>query len=192
MFKYITPTERFDFAVQEVIKNEGGFSNNPNDPGGATNYGISLRFLKEMNIHIDADPDIDIDDVKAISFTDAKELYKKYWWDKYHYEAINSLAVATKIFDIAVNMGAKQAHKIIQIACQYCGYSDLKIDGLLGGKTLAGLNEISLCGREGILRNEIIEHQEWFYEHLVENDSRLKVFLKGWLNRANWWPNVPA
>ena len=186
------PQGRFDFAVNAVLKHEGGFSNHPNDPGGATNYGISLRFLKEMNIHIDDDPDINIDDVKEIYFTDAIEIYKKYWWDKYHYEAINSLAVAAKIFDMAVNMGSKQAHKLTQRACQYCGHSEIEVDGILGAKTLAALNEISLHAREDDFRYELVDEQKWFYEHLVENDSRLNVFLKGWLNRAAWWPNVPS
>lgn len=186
----LTPQQRFDFAVNAVLKHEGGFSNNPNDPGGATNYGISLRFLKEMNINIDHDPDIDINDVKNIHASSAIEIYKKYWWDKYHYEAINSLAVAAKIFDMAVNMGSKQAHKFTQRACQYCGHSELEVDGILGAKTLAALNEISLHGREDDFKYELIHEQKWFYGHLAANDSRLNVFLKGWLNRAAWWPNV--
>src|SRR5690606_28086497 len=110
----------------------------------------------------------------------AKAIYKKYWWDKYHYEAINSLAIATKILDMAVNMGAKQATELVQKAANWCGHN-LKEDGILGAKTLAAINEISLHGREDEFMDEIIDQQKWFYEHLAEDKPVLNVFLKGWL-----------
>jgi lysozyme family protein len=185
----LTPSDRFNFAVQAVLKHEGGFSNDPKDPGGATNYGISLRFLKEMDIDFNHDGQINIDDVKEITFSDAVEIYKKYWWDKYAYEAINSLRVSTKIFDMAVNMGAVQAHQIVQESCSYCGHQ-LVPDGILGVKTILSLNEISLHGREQDLMDEIVNNQKWFYEHLAEKYPSLKVFLKGWLNRAAWGINA--
>ncbi len=187
----MTPQKRFDFAVNVVLKHEGGFSNNPNDPGGATNYGISLRFLKEMGIDVNHDGLININDIKEIHFSDAIDIYKKYFWDKYHYEAINSLAVATKIFDMSVNMGPLQAHRIVQEACHYNGHQ-LNIDGILGPKTLAALNEISLHGREEDLMNDIVDGQKWFYDHLAEDHPTLQVFLKGWMNRANYIPTSPA
>lgn len=190
MYDALTPQERFDKAVSVVLQHEGGYSDNPSDPGKATNYGISLRFLQEMGIHINHDDHININDVKEIHFTDALEIYKKYWWDKYHYEAINSLGVATKIFDMAVNMGGLQAHKIIQEACRYCGYSEVQVDGILGEKTLSALNEINFHGRELDLMDEIIDSQKWFYERLTQEHQGLKVFLKGWLNRASWRPDV--
>lgn len=186
----LTPSGRFDYAVKHVLEHEGGFSNDKNDPGGATNYGISLRFLKEMDIDFDHDGDIDIQDVKNIHFTDAIDIYKKYFWDKNHYEAINSLEIAAKIFDIAVNIGASRAHKIAQKGCTYCGHKDLKIDGILGPKSFAAINEITTHGRQSDLMDEIVNEQKWFYEHLTEDNPKLKVFLKGWLNRAAWVPDV--
>ncbi len=180
-----TAQKRFDFAVKEVLKHEGGFSNNPSRTGGATEYGISLRFLQEMGIDINHDDQINIKDVKDVHFSDAVDIYKKYWWDKYDYNAINSLPVAAKIFDMAVNMGASQAHRIVQESCNYLGY-DLDVDGILGAKTLFALNEITLHGREEDLMLELIDNQKWFYEHLAEENPSVRVFLKGWLNRAAW------
>jgi lysozyme family protein len=188
MTTLLTPEQRFDFAVKAVLKHEGGFSNNPEDPGGATNYGISLRFLKEMGIDFNHDGFIDINDVKEIYFTDAIDIYKKYWWDKYHYEAINSLAVASKIFDMAVNMGPSQAHKIAQESCNHCGYQ-LVTDGILGPKTIAALNELCLHGREEDLMIELVDNQKWFYQYLVEENTKLKPFLNGWISRAAWRPD---
>lgn len=180
----LTPKKRFDFAVQNVLNHEGGFSDNPNDPGGYTNHGISLRFLKEMDIDINHDDSIDVNDIKGIYFTDAIEIYKKYWWDKYLYDAIKSLALATKIFDMAVNMGPLQAHKIVQRACKQCGQPNIKVDGILSERTFFAINEISSTGHEPELMSAIVQNQRLFYQKLVDNYPQLKVFLKGWLNRA--------
>lgn len=190
MGQIMTPQKRFDFAVNVVLRHEGGFSNDKNDRGGPTNYGISLRFLNEMGIDLNHDEQIDIDDIKEVHFSDAIDIYKKYFWDKYHYEAINSLAVATKIFDMAVNMGSRQAHKIAQISCGSCGHSGLVVDGILGPKTLGALNEISLHGRESDLMDELVNEQKWFYQYLAEHNPNLRIFLKGWINRAAYVPIV--
>jgi len=180
MDKILTPAERYNFAVGTLLGHEGGYSNNPADPGGATNFGITQRELTRCYARLKLPAD-----VKLLTKPQAKIYYKFEWWDKYHYEAINSLYIATKIFDMAVNMGAQQAHILAQRACNWCGH-DLKVDGILGGKTLGALNEITLHNREEDLKGELINEQKWFYEHLVEEKPTLKVFLKGWLKRAEW------
>jgi lysozyme family protein len=176
---------RFQKAVSVVLDHEGLFTNNPSDPGGATNYGISLRFLKNYGIDINDDGQINLKDIEELKPSQAQEIFKKYWWDKYNYDAINSLYLATKIFDMAVNMGAQQAHKLVQEALSYCGHK-LEVDGVLGSKTLAAINEVILHNREDDLKYEIQEEQKWFYEHLADDKPALKVFLKGWLKRASW------
>lgn len=181
----LTPQDRYNWAVNVILEHEGLFSENYDDPGGATNYGISLRFLKEYGIDINDDGQINLMDVKSLTLNEVKKIYKQYWWDKYHYEAINSLYIATKIFDMAVNMGAQEATILTQRACNACGHN-LKVDGILGGKTLGALNEISLHGCEEDLKYELQEEQKWFYEHLCEEKPELKVFLNGWLSRAEW------
>ncbi len=177
--------DNFNSAIAVVLEHEGLFTNIPQDPGGGTIYGISLRFLKNYGIDVNDDGQINLKDIEALELSEAREIYKKYWWDKYNYQAINSPYLATKIFDMAVNMGAQQAHKLVQEALSYCGHK-LEVDGVLGAKTLAALNEVTLHNREEDLKYEIQEEQKWFYEHLAQNNPKLFVFLKGWLKRASW------
>ena len=181
----LTAEDRYDWAANIVLEHEGLFSDNTADKGGATNYGISLRFLKNQGIDINDDGQINLMDIKSLTAKKAKKIYKQYWWDKYNYEAINSIYIATKIFDMAVNMGAHQAHILTQRACNYCGYS-LKEDGILGAKSVGVLNEICLYGRQQDLKYEIEDEQKWFYENLVKEQPTLKIFLQGWLKRAEW------
>ncbi len=181
--KTTSPADRFNYAVNVVLEHEGIESNDSEDPGGLTRYGITLSFLKANNIDVDGKGGIDHDDIKAIDEKMAKYIYKTYVWDKYNYDAINSLYLATKILDMAVNMGNMQAHKLVQRAVNHCGYH-LEIDGVLGPKTLAALNEISLHGKESDLKYELQDEQKVFYEDLAHDKPKLKVFLKGWLKRA--------
>jgi lysozyme family protein len=180
--KILTPQGRFDYAVTIVLEHEGGYSNDPDDPGGETNFGITETDLKEHMSHFTSFPS----DVKDLTRIEAECFYKVVYWDKYNYNAINSLPIATKIFDMAVNMGSHEAHELIQRALGYCGYSTLIVDGILGGKTLGAINEVCLHGREKDLLSEIINESKWFYEHLVEEKPVLKRFLNGWLDRASW------
>lgn len=178
-----TNKDKFEVAVNVIFRHEGRFSNNKYDRGGATMYGVSLRFLKAAGLDIDLDGDVDINDIRAIDKPHAKAIYKKYWWDKYQYNEIDSLTVSIKVFDLAINVGAKKAHKLTQIACNQLGYK-LVIDGKLGVKSLSAINELSKSN-EGKLVKAINAEAEKFYYQIVKDNPQFVVFLKGWLNRVN-------
>lgn len=178
--KELSAAERFDFAADIVLEHEGGFTDNPRDPGKTTNFGITQRDLTRCYERLSLP-----NDVMYLTKPQAKIYYKSEWWDKYHYNAIDSLYFATKIFDMAVNIGAKQGHMLTQIACNACGHY-LEEDGILGEKTFEAINEICLHNRMDDLKFELQNEQKWHYEYLVEQNPKLKVFLKGWLKRASW------
>lgn len=166
----------FDLAIPTILRHEGGYVNNPADPGGATNFGVSLRWLKSQGLagDIDHDGDVDINDIKAMTVDDAKALYHKFWWNPYNYDAILPQAVATKIFDMAVNMGAPRAHKMVQQAL------NLTQDGVIGPKTLGLINTTNSLTLIQSLQNI----QAQFYRDIVASNPARQQFLKGWLNRA--------
>jgi len=158
----------FDQAIPIILKHEGGYVNDPHDPGGETKYGISKRSYPQL-------------DIKSLTEERAKEIYYKDWWDKYRYGGINDQGVATKIFDMAVNMGARQAHKLLQRAAnEVMGHKNLAEDGIIGPQTLAVVNSVDSKRLLSALRN----HQANFYRELARKNSSLAKFLKGWLNRA--------
>jgi lysozyme family protein len=70
----------FETAIDVVLRHEGGFVNNVHDSGGATNFGISLRFLRDYpgDGDFDGDGDVDIDDIRKMTLTDAKRVYRKH------------------------------------------------------------------------------------------------------------------
>ena len=61
----MTPYQRFEEAIKVILKHEGGYSNDKDDPGGATDYGISLRFLQDHDIDLNGDGKVNEMDIKS-------------------------------------------------------------------------------------------------------------------------------
>lgn len=177
----------FLVAIKTIFKHEGRFVNDPSDPGGATDYGISLRFLQSLgDLDHDGWPDGDInkdgecnaEDIKALSIEDAERLYKIYFWDKAGYERILDQSIATKLFDLSVNVGIVGAIKIGQRAVRAATRLTIEDDGIMGFRTIAALN----MAKPEILMAAIKSEAAGYYRALPKKLT--DKFLKGWLNRA--------
>ena len=175
---------KFEDSVGYVMSNEGTFSDHPNDPGGVTFWGVSLRFLESVGEagDIDKDGDVDADDVRALNRVDAIVFYARRFWKPLQLQLLDSQAVATRVLDMAVNAGNTRAVKILQKAVNSMVDEGLKlkVDGKLGPMTRGAAN--SLGGIE--LMVALREKHASFYKAIAKKNPDFKVFLKGWLRRA--------
>ena len=178
----------FNIAFNMTLEHEGGFVNDSADPGGATKYGVSLRWLLKAGDldadglpdgDIDGDGDIDVDDIKALSVEDARRLFRAAFWDANRCGELNSQHVAAKLFDYSVNMGNRQAGRILQRACRAC-MQPVEDDGIVGPKTVAAANACPSTALMAAMRSE----GAGFYRALVARRPKLGKFLGGWLRRA--------
>jgi lysozyme family protein len=110
----------FDQVFEKLINHEGGYVNDPRDPGGETNFGISKR----------AYPDVDI---KALTLEQAKAIYRRDYWDRAQCDQMPP-AVAFQVFDTAVNSGIGQSIRFLQRAVSVAD------DGVVGPMTLRALH----------------------------------------------------
>lgn len=189
----MTQKSNWDHAAEHILKVEGGYVNHPNDPGGATNWGISLRFLKDEarrnNVvydlgDVDDDGDIDADDIKKLPVKDALAIYKEVFWNPYFYWEY-PLRTALKLFDMGVNMGNVQAHRLAQRAANSMSPTDpLKVDGVFGPKTRAKILALSQKN-ETLFLSHLRAHQRNFYDNIISRNPKLAVFRRGWMNRVN-------
>lgn len=167
----------FDKAHKFTAKWEGGYGENQNDPGGATKYGISLRFLKQQDFDIgdiDGDGDVDADDVRALTPDDAARLMKREFWDGLGLNEVKERC-AMVLYDTAVNMGPSFARRMAQRAL------GVRADGAWGPVTRGALRECD-DKKTAIAMCHIRRAR---YHELVKKNSKLSEFLKGWLRRVD-------
>jgi lysozyme family protein len=174
----------FKLGIAFVLKHEGGFVDDPDDPGGATNLGISLRWLRSVGEDlgdIDNDGDVDADDIRALTPDKAQALYFQKFWAEPGLERLPG-PVAVAAFDFAVNAGPRQAVKCLQEAL--CSPA-LACDGALGPKTMGAVEAFCsrLCGAER-LTDKYLFRRIGFYQDLVGKRPGFLKYLRGWNNRV--------
>lgn len=167
----------FDLAIPIVLRHEGGLVENSNDPGGITNHGVSLRWLKSKGLagDLNHDGDVNAEDIKIMTVDQAAQFYKKFWWDAYGYGNFNAQMTAAKIFDTAVNVGPLRAHRWAQ---QVVGVNPM--DGILGPRSFGEINAAPSLKFITDYQNV----QAAFYRAIVASNPARQQFLQGWLNRA--------
>lgn len=152
---------KFVDAVEVILRHEGGYVNNPSDPGGETNFGISKRSYPKL-------------DIKNLTRERAMEIYLHDFWTPGRYALIESQDVATKVFDMAVNMGPRRAHFITQKALRDLGHK-LAQDGIMGDPTIEAINK----ELEARMLQGLRQGAKDFYLALNKPE-----FENGWLRRA--------
>ncbi len=163
----------FDRAIEKLLKNEGGYSNDSDDKGGATNYGLTIPFLKDFGYSYDSEK------IKGISKEFAITIYKQLW-KKSKSDEIRNNRLASYYFDCVVNHGQTQAVKFLQRALLACG-KDIDDDGKIGAVTISKANSVEIeqlsiwCCMKAIRAD--------FMRMLSKKEGQEK-FLKGWLNRV--------
>lgn len=169
-----------------MLKNEGGLTDNPNDPGQITNMGISLRFLKALQdprkYGIKDNP-VTAETISGLTGVQVREIYFREFWQGFAFEKINSQDVANYVFDCAVNAGMAQAVKLLQRAI-WAVWHNMSIvvdDGILGPKTLTWVER---CPPEYLLPALRSERAGFFRLTAKANPDAGKEFLDGWLARA--------
>lgn len=159
----------FDEAFDYTIGNEGGYSNDTNDSGGPTNWGIIQseysRWLGRQAT---------IADMKAMTKDQAKPIYKRNYWLPMHLDLVSSTQVCIAIFDQAVNRGIGWPPKRIQ---QIIGVT---VDGIIGPETIRVLNAFN----PNQFITEFEKLCEASYQDIVVRNPSQKVFLNGWIRRA--------
>ena len=151
----------FDDIIEVVLHHEGGYVNDPDDPGGETNFGIAKR----------SHPDVDI---ANLTKDGAKEIYKEHYWDRNKVEDLPE-DLRHIYFDMCVNQGRGRAVKIMQRAANAKG-ADLVVDGGMGPKTIAAMDGVEL--------QRVRAYRVKYYADLVTRKPDLEKFYFGWYRRA--------
>ena len=177
----------FEKALPAILKHEGFYVNHPSDPGAETYAGVSRkhhpnwagwaiidREKKEQGGSLSRNYKIEDYNLQLL----IADFYKKYWNDAKAGEILNQ-EIAQLYFDHAVNAGIGRAATILQRAIGRSGNLDIIIDGAIGPKTIAAANQATPSKLYPLL----MEERKMYYQMLAEQNPKLAVFLKGWMNR---------
>jgi lysozyme family protein len=171
----------FEKIIIPILEREGGFVDHPQDPGGATNKGITfVTFKNHAQSILGIEPTLE--NLKNLSDDQAKTLYYYLYWLKINGEYIENINIAELLLDMAINSGCKTAVKYLQESINFISGTDpIKEDGACGPITTELINKSDAK----ILFRAFKINRISFFNNLVKRKPSLKVFLNGWMNRIN-------
>jgi len=160
----------FDYAFEKVVDIEGGYVNDPDDPGGETKFGISKRTYPSLDIK-----NLDLKIAKAIYFT---------LWSSAKLSKIDNQAIAEEVFDSLVNCGTvvkKWLQRAYNLTNFWQGDDNIIVDGIIGNKTIKAINSSPNQDRIlKVLNGLQLEH----YIKIVAKNPKQEKWFCGWLKRV--------
>lgn len=182
--------DAFRIAQEFVAKWEGGLTDHPDDPGGITRYGVSLRFLGDLaKKKEDADAlermgvffPIGPDSIRKLTPDQAATIFRWVFWDRPRLHELPPLT-AIVAYDANVNTGTGQSTKFLQRACNAFEGDKLDVDGIIGPKTRA--RAFSMLKQDFVLAGMCVNERDSFYKRLCVDKPKYEAFRAGWLNRT--------
>ena len=169
----------FDYTAPHEWNLRHNYTNLPNDPGGPTKFGITLRTWRDkMGSLGDVNHDgvVDAKDILALNEDGAERFYQRFFWI---WQDIQSDVVAAKCYDIGVNLGPSTAVEYLQTTL-----GGLDVDGHLGPMTISKAN----AAQPTEVLTGLCELQRSHYEHWLAEDPRRENLRAGLLARADEIP----
>jgi len=173
--------------AKEIIAREGGYVNDPDDPGGATNFGVTIHTMRALGLDLDRDGDIDAQDVRRLTRAQAEDIFIRHYFHKPRIALLPDALHAT-VFDMYVNAGGN-AVKILQRLLAEFG-ERVSVDGALGPNTAAAVERVYakaghyLVDAYGIARRN-------YYFRIADHRAASRKYARtraggkgGWITRA--------
>ncbi len=170
--------------AQEIVAREGGYVNDPADPGGPTQYGVTLGTLRALARDVNADGVVTVADVRALSAAQAVEIFLTRYFDRPGL-CLLPAALQASVFDMYVNAGPT-AIKLLQRVLNAQGHK-LRCDGVLGPATLAAVNT---CDAQALVDLYGVARRDFYYQLADARPASRKYALRrdggkgGWITRA--------
>ncbi len=174
--------DNFERAFEYLIHNEAGYVNNKNDSGGPTKYGITQKTLGRWRGFA-----VSASEVQALTRDEAKLIYAAWYWRPLGLEGVNSLVIATIIFDAGVLFGVSITAIISQRSLQEMGFL-IRDDGLIGPLTIQALNS----GESEAFVKEFQRLLGHRIDEIVSAQPKDLEFKDGWKNRVKRYETLIA
>ncbi|MDF1718089.1 MAG: holin-associated N-acetylmuramidase [Antarcticimicrobium sp.] len=173
--------------AEEIVEREGGFVNDPDDPGGATNHGVTIHTLRRLGLDLTGDGAVGVADVRALSRAQAVEIYLTHYYARPRIAEMPE-ALQPALFDMYVNAGAN-AVKILQRLLREMGHP-VAVDGVIGPQSIAAARDAALP-EPVALRDAYGVARRNYYFRLADHRPASRKYARtrsggkgGWILRA--------
>ena len=170
-----------------ILEREGGYVNDPDDPGGATNFGVTIHTMRRLGLDLDGDGDVDAADVRRLTKGQARDIFIKHY---FHDPGISGLPATlhATVFDMQVNSGTN-AVKILQRLFRKMGF-EVGVDGKIGPQTLRVARAAAEAAPDHLADAYGIERRNYYYS-LADRRAASRKYARrrdggkgGWIRRA--------
>lgn len=182
-----------DDIINDILHREGGFVNDPDDPGGATNHGVTIHTMRRLGMDLDDDGRITAADVRALSNTQAADIFKEHYYNRPRIAELPE-ALQPSVFDMYVNAGGA-AITILQRLLTQFGIP-VSVDGALGPQTIGATATAYARAPQHFVDAYGIARRNYYYRLADGRVSSRKYARRrdggkgGWIRRAEEFISV--
>ncbi|WP_114963590.1 holin-associated N-acetylmuramidase [Tritonibacter mobilis] len=173
--------------AREIVAREGGYVNDPDDPGGATKHGVTIHTLRRLGLDLTGDGAVDRRDVKALDRAQAEEIFLREYFRRPRLHLLPEPLQAS-VFDMHVNAGANAVRILQELLCEM-GY-DLRVDGAMGPQTAKAAQAAGQVNMEALVNAYGIARRNYYFD-LADRRPRSRKYARtraggkgGWIRRA--------
>jgi lysozyme family protein len=173
--------------ADEIIAREGGFVDDPADPGGATNFGVTIHTMRRLGLDLDRDGDVDVADVRRLTKRQARDIFVDHYFRRPGIARLPE-ALQPSVFDMYVNAGAN-AVRILQRLLADFG-QPVTADGVIGPRTVAAVEAAFAAAPAHLADAYGIARRNYYYA-LADRRPASRKFARrkdggkgGWVLRA--------
>lgn len=173
--------------AEAIIDREGGYVNDPDDPGGATKYGVTVHTMRRLGLDLDGDGQVDAADVQRLSREQAVSIFLEHYYERPRIGELPRVLRAS-VFDMYVNAGA-HAVRILQRLLGQMGHT-VSVDGVLGPQTTAAAHRAAAAAPDHIADAYGIARRNYYFA-LADRRPKSRKYARtrdgrkgGWIKRA--------
>jgi len=146
--------------ADEIVAREGGYVNDPDDPGGATNFGVTIGTMQRLGIDLTGDGKVTVADVKRLTQAQARDIFVRHYFDEPRIAELPAIIQAS-VFDMYVNAGSN-AVRILQQLLNDMGQR-VALDGRIGPQTVAAANVAAAAAPHHLADAYGIARRNYYY-----------------------------
>ena len=173
--------------AEGIVAREGGYVNDPDDPGGATNHGVTIHTMRRLGLDLDRDGTVSEADVRALTRDQAVDIFVEHYFDRPRIAELPE-AIQPSVFDMYVNAGSNAVRILQQLLRDM--RIEVAVDGIIGPQTIGSSHRAYEAAPEHLADAYGIARRNYYYRLADRRPSSRKYARRrdggkgGWILRA--------